>query len=131
MWHELAANPKAVDSIFSEPPGLQDVVLAMIKLGSDGPNMRMIVAMTSFPDKPPKRWSAYGQDYNSITITIDLHFLKFLSISGWSSENTVSITVERISEDLISFMAKGDNCEIHAQCGSFWIQKIQPYVRAE
>jgi len=68
MWHELASNPRAISEIFKKPPSLEKVEISMIHLTASGPRMTMIIALSTFPDFPPRKWLSDKYQYNAITM---------------------------------------------------------------
>jgi hypothetical protein len=128
MWHELADNPKAMSQLYKTVPSLEGLDLHELLLHRDGPRLTLNADLACFPDDPPARWVRDG--YNRASIQLDFWGIQSVNISGWSTEMTIDIHIERTNSGEISVMAKSSkgHCNFSAVCQFFRIAHITGYM---
>lgn len=126
-WYELAENPQAITEFYTDVPLLRSVEIFRVALYEDEARMRLEIALTRFPDRPPAQWRATG--YNTVVIRLDFCGLELIQIDRWSTENLVDIQIEAIADGLITVKATSSFCSIQATAHLFKIASVSAYLR--
>lgn len=118
-WYELAANPLAVTSIYTEVPSLESALLKEIILDRNGPQVIWKIELPTFPDKPPARWKF--RDYNIVQLELHLWELASINIRLWTPHNEVHASIDPAEDGWISFKAISPGCNIQLLTRGFGI----------
>jgi Immunity protein 50 len=126
-WYELAENAQALTELYSDVPLLQSVEIFRVALNEDEARMRLEIALTRFPDRPPAQWRAAG--YNTVVIQLDFCGLELIQIDRWSTENLVDIQIEALADGLLAVKATSSSCSIQATAHLSKLASVRAYLR--
>jgi hypothetical protein len=122
-WIDFVENPDAVGGIFEAAPSLSNVEVTSLSIDRDGPALGVSVAVGMFPKTPPSRWP---KSANAVTIQLELIGVSGFSLSGWSTENIATITIQRRPNGL-EMLISGKTIELNCRCGWLRIKGIKAY----
>jgi hypothetical protein len=123
-WYQLSLNAKAITSLFTAPPTLDQICLCCIELERENSRLRLRFDLEQFPDRPPAKWSR--ERYNMAQLTVDFFDIKELRIENWGFKNRAHLTIIG-AENQLSVLAQGDECSLHFICDVFRIAHISGY----
>jgi hypothetical protein len=124
LWTELLENEKAL-GMFTSEPSLDGVVLSRLVLDREGPTVTMMVQMRDYPAFPPPKWRL--EEHNAVLIELQAMAVNHVVAHGWTSENRVSISIERIADGNLQIRAFGEALEIELRCGWLRVAGVTPY----
>lgn len=124
-WYQHAHNPQAITSIFSAAPALEKVRLAGADLRPASREAKVFVELLEFPDKPSPRWT--GKGFTVAQVQMDFFCVGPLEVSGWETDEIITIEVAENRAGRLSFNAKGAHCRFHFSCASFRIASVSGY----
>lgn len=126
-WHTLAQNPQAVSSLFATPLELDKVLLSEISIHHDGPRLSLSLSTNQLPTRVPSRWQR--QPYNRLSIRLDFYEIDDLSISGWGTNNLLSLSINPDSQNsCILINGLYSNVKLSTKCKFFRIAQVEPYL---
>jgi len=118
---------KPVDLFFSKLPPLSGIRMMGIILDENGPSISLRFNLSTYPDKPPKKWIE-GQ-FNQAQLTFTSFSVIDLEIKGWGLDNVGDMTIEKEGADIIlRFISP--NASIKLVCDSIVIEKLSGYCRS-
>lgn len=124
-WFELAQNPLAIKELFDDPPSLEKVRILEVALGQDGPSLDIRLNLNQYPKNPPERWRKQG--FNTVQVTLNLFELEEFKMHGWSTNNILTITLEKQSNGKIFLLAQDSDTFLSVNCLCFRIAKFDAY----
>jgi hypothetical protein len=127
-WVDLAENPSALTSLFDSAPSLENVELFSVKTDRDGPTVELIIGLDESPASPPARWQ-YAETPNATSVTLQLIDLESFQFDGWSTTNTVKISIQRLPNEKLELTANGGTTRLNCCCGWLRIGGVSPYRR--
>jgi hypothetical protein len=122
-WLLAVSNPQALKSLYSSPPNLS--CLHSVSLDRDGPTIRLVLELDSFPIRPPKRWPANA---SCLLIQLDLFGLSEVLISGLEGSALRQARFE-IARGVVSFELSSQGFLVRGKCLDAYIQRLRPLVR--
>lgn len=111
MWHTFSDNPLAIISLYNIVPELRSVRIAGITLQRRDPEIKLLIDLPSFPDKPPQKWKGLG--YNTAQMELNLYLPNSVEIVGWSSKVVVDIDFEQTQKDMLCIRANSQLCRLN------------------
>ncbi len=129
MWHELAQNPQAISSIYKSVPPLKRTRLSVLNLLEDGPALRLHLHPPEFPETAPARWAR--QKFNRVMIELHFYGLKGLTISGWSTQNDVDLSIVPLDANRKQLRLQSANCRLETEFDFFTIARVEGYLAGE
>lgn len=124
MWSKELENPEAI-RMFEEDPLLEGVTVAKLVLDQNGPTVTLGVTLRDYPSNPPAKWRSAG--YDSVTIELQALAVSHVRLEGWTTDNEVSILIERRSEDTINIKVVGRMIAAEIACGWLRVSGLTPY----
>jgi hypothetical protein len=88
----------------------------------------MAVRLRDYPATPPVKWR--GREHNAVMMEIQAMGLEQSRIQGWSTDNQVSISIERLSNGKLNIHAFGETTDIEIVCGWLRVVGVTPYCIA-
>ncbi|MBY0503852.1 MAG: immunity 50 family protein [Bryobacteraceae bacterium] len=126
MWSSVIENPRAIE-MFQQEPSLENITLSTLLLEHEGPTVTMVVQLRDYPASPPAKWRL--QDNNAVTMDLQALGVEQITLSGWSTENQVSILIERAAGGQLRLRARGTTTDVEILCGWLRIIAVTPYRR--
>jgi hypothetical protein len=127
-WIELAENPSALTSLFASAPSLENVELFSVETKRDGPTVELIIGLDEYPVSPPARWQS-AETPNAATVTLQLIDLESFQFNGWSTTNTVKISIHRLPNEKLELTANGKTTQLKCCCGWLRVGGVSAYHR--
>lgn len=127
MWTKILENPRALE-MFTDEPSLERVVLSTLLLDRQGPTVTMGVQIRDYPANPPAKWRL--QDHNAVMIELQAMGVEHFVEQGWTVDNQVSISIERVANEKIYIQMSGGSIELELRCGWLRVVGVSPYNRA-
>jgi hypothetical protein len=124
MWHTLAQNPQAIRELFGHAPSLERFTVVALALHEDGPQFTVRGDLSTFPTSPPARWSP---EFNTVQLVLDFWGVRDVSITAWSSENAVDLSIRRTDSALIECTGVGPNTRFTVLSEWFRIATLSGY----
>jgi len=112
--------------MFDREPSLEAATLTKLLIDRDGPTVTISMQIRDYPSDPPARWRMH--QHNAVMIEVQAMGVEDVSIAGWSTDNKVSILVERLP-GRIRIQASGEGTDIEIRCGWLRIAGVTPYCR--
>ena len=126
MWTEELENPKALE-MFMPEPSLEGIIMNSISLERNGPTVTMSIQAREYPANPPAKWRL--QEHNAVTIELQAMGVELFEIHGWTTENLVSIWIDRLPSRKLDIRASGAATDVKLRCGWLRIVGVTPYHR--
>jgi hypothetical protein len=125
-WYQHLRNPEAILSLYASPPDLEKVRLLEVIFYEDGPTVRLRLNMNSFPDNPPERWVRQG--FNTAQVQMSFFGISALEMSGWSTNNIVTVRLDAIASDLFELECFDDTFRLKLHFDSAQIDRFNGYL---
>ncbi|GAA3067018.1 hypothetical protein GCM10017562_36820 [Streptomyces roseofulvus] len=126
-WISLLADSAGLESIYGgHVPDLEDVSLHEVEILREGPALNLRFDMPSFPKQPPKKWSVQG--FNTVQVTLGLSGLRSVSLSGFTSNPVVSISLR--AQDGITLGIESVPVQLLATAEMAYIFRISAYTNS-
>lgn len=125
-WTDLLENPKALE-MFRPEPSLECVFLNRLLVDRDGPTATVSILAREYPEEPPARWRMQG--HNAVMIELQAVSVDHIQLEGWTTENLVSISINRLPDGNLNLHAFGTTTDIELRCGWLRIVGVTPYHR--
>jgi hypothetical protein len=126
MLTEALENPKAIE-MFVPEPSLECVILTRLLLDREGPTVTMHVQLRDYPARPPAKW--HLQQHNTVVMELQAMGVEHFLVKGWTVDNNVSISIERLADRKLKIRAVGASVEIELRCGWLRVVGVTPYCR--
>lgn len=129
-WHAGTINPGALEALYDDPAGLDDVVLVGVELQSRAGRVQLRFELPRFPDHPPPRWERAA---NTVLVTLDC-FLSHgdgaateVRLDGAATEHPARLAVEPEGDELV-VVVRGPTVAFRARCAVLRIAGFAAYV---
>src|SRR5687767_8533077 len=130
MWHEQTHNPTALQELYSDTSGLDEVVLQEAQIDLQLRRVRLRLELARFPDKPARKWNTTD---NAVQVTLDC----------WLSDTAGDVDIRLTSSvqecpgrfsitrdgDLLGIAFDGKDAMLRARCYMVRIDRISAYQR--
>jgi hypothetical protein len=125
-WHNLALNPDAIASLFSDVPSLENIELFSLTTNRDGPNVIATIELARYPDRPSQRWSS---EFHSVQVRLNFIAISDFKARGLHTEMNVDITIKRDSNNglKVCFVGRHNDIDISFNSRFFRIDRVTPY----
>ncbi|WP_417534256.1 Imm50 family immunity protein [Marinobacterium stanieri] len=124
-WTDFVLKTEAIKSIYgADLPRLEKLNLHEVTLHHDGPRAILRFDLCNYPNNPPKKWSSLG--YNTVQIRLMALGIKSLNISGWGSENNISLSLEK-NKDIFILKYLGNNGGLEIAADFLILDKVSAY----
>lgn len=129
MWTQFLTRPRIIERLYDKTPSLAGFRLTEITFDRTDGGCMLRGAMARFPDFPPSHWE---DDANRAGIRLWLDDLVDFELDGWTAENPVDITIERIDRrNRFRLVADGEDLRFEATCRGLEITDIFAYHAVE
>ncbi|MEU3425893.1 Imm50 family immunity protein [Streptomyces gardneri] len=126
-WTSLLSNPLAIERVYDgNPPELVSVPLHAIDLNREGPTLSLRFDMPTFPESPPKKWTAQG--FNAVQVTLTLGGVRNVSFSGFTTSPVVEMTLT--ARNGVELTVRSPAVELQAAALSAHISYVTAYRTA-
>ena len=130
MWHTHCSNPEALERLYADPSGLDEVTMVEATLDNQRHLLRLRVELPRFPDRPPSRWDPGA---NAVQATLDGWLASLpggtarIQLHGWAPAHRGLLGIQPSPEGvLVTF--QGPTLELSARCSLVRIGRISAYT---
>ncbi len=127
-WTNHLGNKLPVESLYSEPPLLDQLRLHEVRLHQDGPRISLRLDLNEFPDRPPKKWVA-GK-FNRIQLTLVLVDIDSFRMDGWDLNNIGDLSLKDCDAG-VCLQFDGPTLQIDCTARFLEVEKISGYYDSE
>lgn len=126
MWIELVKGRDSLRAIFGDrQPSVDHVTMHEVTLHRDGPIATFRFDLAEFPDVPPPKWLASGD--NTVQVRISFGSIEDLRVVGWSANCVGSLFVNRNASDHLDVIFNCPTSHIKFTCRDVILDKINAY----
>jgi hypothetical protein len=124
-WIEALSNPQQVLAVYGAMmPTLEDVHIHEVRVGREGPTLRMRFDLSKFPENPPERWRRDGLDV--VQLEIAFGGLGKVAIGQFSTDPVCDLEIRK--DGLVHFAGESDSVKLLGVASTATILRVSAYA---